>query len=143
MFATLVVCLPSKHKGGTLIVTHDGRTQRIEFGRDDAQFRIQYAAFYADCRHEITRVTSGYRVCLVYNLAIARKKQPSAPASSGAVHVVSELLQRLFADKSRDKLAIPLKHQYTQAALHPSELKGADRLRRSPAGTADPRARRR
>ncbi|MCU0875047.1 MAG: hypothetical protein MUE50_22170, partial [Pirellulaceae bacterium] len=62
-----------------------------------------------------------------YNLAIAGKKQPSAPASSGAVQAVAELLPRLFADKSRDKLAIPLKHQYTQAALAPGELKGADR----------------
>ena len=129
MFATLVVCLPSKHEGGTLIVTHDGQTRQIDFGGGDAQFQVQYAAFYADCQHEVLPVTSGYRICLVYNLAIAGKKQPSAPASSGAVQAVAELLPQLFADKSRDKLAIPLKHQYTQAALDPAELKGADRAR--------------
>lgn len=130
MFATLVVCLPSQHEGGTLIVTHDGETKRIEFGGDAAEFNVQYAAFYADCQHEITPVTSGYRICLVYNLAIPRQKsQPSAPVNSQAVDAVAELLPQLFADASLDKIAIPFKHQYTEAALDPRELKGADRSR--------------
>src|SRR5262249_31940757 len=79
MFATLVVCLPSRHEGGTLVVTHDGQTKTIDFGGKDAEFKTYYAAFYADCQHEITPVTAGYRICLVYNLALAGKKQqPSA-----------------------------------------------------------------
>jgi predicted 2-oxoglutarate/Fe(II)-dependent dioxygenase YbiX len=90
MFATLVVNLPSRYEGGTLLVTHDGETKRIEFGGDAAEFNVQFAAFYADCQHEITPVTSGYRVCLVYNLAIARQKsQPSAPLNSQAVDAVA------------------------------------------------------
>jgi predicted 2-oxoglutarate/Fe(II)-dependent dioxygenase YbiX len=130
MFATLVVCLPSRHEGGALLVTHDGETKRIEFGGSAAEFNIQYAAFYADCQHEITPVTSGYRVCLVYNLALARQEtQPSAPVNSQAVDAVVELLPALFADDSRDKLVIPFKHQYTEAALDPQQLKGADRAR--------------
>lgn len=128
MFATLVVCLPSRHEGGTLIVTHDGETKRIDFGGAAAEFNIQYAAFYADCQHEITPVTSGHRVCLVYNLAIARqKRQPSAPANSPAVDTAAELLPKFFADDSRDKIVIPFKHQYTEAALDPRDLKGTDR----------------
>ena len=128
MFATLVVCLPSRHEGGTLVVTHDGETRRIDFGGAAAEFNIQYAAFYADCQHEITPVTSGHRVCLVYNLAIARqKRQPSAPANSPAVDTAAELLPKFFADDSRDKIVIPFKHQYTEAALDPQDLKGADR----------------
>ena len=130
MFATLVVCLPSRHEEGTLLVTHDGETKRIDFGGAAAEFNVQYAAFYADCRHEITPVTSGYRVCLVYNLAMARQKgQPSAPVNSQAVAAVAQLLPQLFADGSLDKIAIPFKHQYTEAALDPRELKGADRAR--------------
>jgi predicted 2-oxoglutarate/Fe(II)-dependent dioxygenase YbiX len=128
MFSTLVVCLPSRREGGTLIVTHDGETKRIEFGGTEAEFNVQYAAFYADCQHEITPVTSGYRVCLVYNLAIAQQKtQPSAPVNSQAVDAVAELLPQFFADDSCDKIVIPFKHQYTEAALDPRELKGADR----------------
>lgn len=130
MFATLVVCLPARHEGGTLKVTHDGETKRFDFGGAEAEFNVQYAAFYADCRHEITPVTSGYRVCLVYNLAIARQKtQPSAPVNSQAADAVAELLLQLFAGGALDKIAIPFKHQYTEAALDPRELKGADRSR--------------
>lgn len=130
MFATLVVCLPSRHEGGTLIVTHDGEAKRIDFGGTEAEFKVKYAAFYADCQHEITPVTSGYRVCLVYNLAIARQKtQPSAPANSQSVDAIVELLPKFFADGSSDKIVIPFKHQYTKAALDPRELKGADRSR--------------
>ena len=129
MFATLVVCLPSRHAGGTLIVTHDGQTRRIELGGADAPFKIRYAAFFADCQHEVLPVTSGHRICLVYNLATVRKKQPVAPKSSAAVMAVSALLGRLFEDRSRDKVAIPLRHQYTRAALDPGELKGGDRAR--------------
>jgi hypothetical protein len=128
MFATLVVGLPCRHEGGTLIVTQDGETRRIDFGGAESSFNVQYAAFYADCRHEITAVTSGYRVCLVYNLAIPRQKeQPSAPLSSHAVDTIAELLPKFFADDLRDKIVIPFKHQYSEAALEPSELKGADR----------------
>ena len=65
MFATLVICLPSRHEGGTLVVEHEGASERIEFGGPDSEFRTAYTAFYADCRHEITPVTAGYRVCLV------------------------------------------------------------------------------
>src|SRR5262249_28048335 len=79
MFGTLVVCLPSRHEGGTLILEHDGQKKQIDFGGKDSEFQTRYVAFYADCRHEVTPVKSGYRVCLVYNLAGAGKKQPAAP----------------------------------------------------------------
>ena len=118
MFATLVVCLPSKHEGGTLVVSHDGQTRRVDFGGAASQFQLQYAAFYADCQHEITPVASGYRVCLVYNLSIAKsKRQPSAPVSSDAIDLAADALSKIFADPSRDKIAIPLTHQYTEAGL--------------------------
>jgi len=132
MFATLVVCLPSRHEGGTLIAEHDGQTERIDFGGPDSEFRTAYAAFYADCRHEITPVLSGYRVCLVYNLALDRAgTQPSAPRSSPAVAEAAAMLRALFADQAhgRNKVIIPLEHQYTMEGLHPAALKGADRAR--------------
>lgn len=132
MFATLVVCLPSRHEGGTLLVEHDGQSERIDFGGPDSEFRSAYAAFYADCRHEITPVRSGYRVCLVYNLALDRvRQQPSAPHSAPAIAEAAVLLRELFADPSveRNKIVIPLEHQYTEAGLDPTALKGADRAR--------------
>jgi hypothetical protein len=129
MFATLVVCLPSRHQGGTLLVRHDGQTQKIDFGGKNAEFTTQYAAFYADCEHEIKPVTSGYRICLVYNLAIAGKKQPTAPKNGRDVEQAAELLAELFREPSSNlsKIAIPFEHQYTEAGLDPRQLKGSDR----------------
>jgi hypothetical protein len=132
MFATLVVGLPSRHEGGTLIVRHDGQTRKIDFGGEESEFQTQYAAFYADCQHEIEPVSAGYRICLVYNLALAgNKKQPAAPHTGGAVEKAAELLQQVFADPENgpDKIAIPFTHQYTQAGLDPRQLKGSDRTR--------------
>lgn len=132
MFATLVVSLPSRHAGGRLIVRHDGQTKEINFAGPDAEFKTQFAAFYADCQHEIEPVTAGYRICLVYNLALAKKKkQPSAPRSSQAVEKAAELLKQWFLEPTNvlDKLVIPFTHQYTEAGLDPGQLKGADRAR--------------
>ncbi len=129
MFATLVVCLPSRHAGGALIVRHDGQTATIDFAKQGGEFETQYAAFYADCEHEIKPVASGYRICLVYNLATAGKKQPAAPQNSAAVAAAAKLLSSLFADAAAgpQKIAVPFKHQYTEAGLDPRQLKGADR----------------
>jgi hypothetical protein len=129
MFGTLIVCLPSPHEGGTLIVTHNGESKEIEFGGAGGEYKLQYVAFYADCWHEIKPVTDGYRVCLVYNLALAqRKHQPGAPRPGDKVEAVAQLLAQLFADTSRQKLAMPLKHKYTEAGLSFDMLKGADRV---------------
>ena len=128
MFATLLVCLPSRHKGGTLVVSHDGESKEIDFDTKAGAFNIQYAAFYTDCQHEIKPVTSGYRVCFVYNLTLARsKRQPSAPAHSSKVEQVTALLSKVFTRTSPDKIAIPLAHEYSQAGLSPDMLKGTDR----------------
>ncbi|EEP81894.1 predicted protein [Uncinocarpus reesii 1704] len=68
-FGSLVVCLPSSHEGGTLIVRHQGKS--VEFVWDNASSsHIQWAAFYSDCEHEIERVTKGYRMTLTYNLYV-------------------------------------------------------------------------
>ena len=132
MFATLVVSLPSRHEGGRLIVRHDGQTREIDFAGPDAEFKTKYAAFYADCQHEIEPVTAGYRICLVYNLAVAKKKkQPSAPRSSQAVDTAAQLLKEWFFQPTNvaDKIVIPFTHQYTEVGLSPQQLKGADRAR--------------
>ena len=108
MFGTLVVCLPSRHEGGTLILQHDGQTKNINFGGKDSEFRTRYIAFYADCQHEVTPVTSGYRICLVYNLASGGKKQPKAH-NAAAVSDAARLIKDLFSTPPDEltKLAIP------------------------------------
>jgi predicted 2-oxoglutarate/Fe(II)-dependent dioxygenase YbiX len=56
MFATLVVTLPSLCEGGELVVRHG--TQEVSLDLNNADLEcIPFAAFYADCVHEVRPVT--------------------------------------------------------------------------------------
>ena len=93
MFATFVVNLPSAHEGGELIISHAGQSQRYSFA-DSSLFAPRFVAFYADCYHEVKPITSGYRLCLVYNLAIAnRKKQPVLSERMGPIEEIDHAIQ--------------------------------------------------
>lgn len=142
MVATLVITLPSAHEGGELIVRHDGREVTVDFG-PDSRFQTQFAAFYADCEHEVRPVTSGFRLALVYNLTLAKSKQAiAAPTSREHIAAVTRILgqgkignggSRMPGDSETDhpanKLAVVLDHEYTQAGLTYDALKGIDRAK--------------
>src|SRR3954467_7605604 len=69
MFATLVIVLPlvPASTGGELIVRHKGREVRLDLWPEEPS-EVRFAAFYADCVHELTPVTQGHRLTLIYNL---------------------------------------------------------------------------
>jgi len=92
MFATLVVVLPSIYTGGELLIRHKGRTVRLDL-RHDEPSEVAYAAFYADCRHEVLPVVSGYRLALVYNLLrVGDGPPPQPPDYAPQQHQATELL---------------------------------------------------
>ena len=132
MFATLLIALPSRHTGGELIVRHKGREVRLDLCAADAS-EAAYAAFYADCSHEVLPVTAGCRLVLVYNLLRkGRGRLPAPPDHRSAVIGLAGLLQR-WSDGKRsddndapDKLVYPLEHAYTPAEISFPALKGAD-----------------
>ena len=130
MFATLVVVLPSEHTGGELIIRHRGREVRLDLHPGDP-CEVAFAAFYADCRHEVLPVASGYRLALIYNLLRrGRGPLPEAPDYARQQGEVSALL-RAWATLAEDtgapcKLVYPLEHAYTEAELAFDTLKGAD-----------------
>ena len=64
MVGTLVVSLPSAHTGGELVVEHGGESVTYRASKEE----LSFVAFYADCRHEVKPVKSGYRVTLTFNL---------------------------------------------------------------------------
>ena len=68
-----MVCFPAAHTGGELLVRHDGREVKFNWNGDSQ--RIQWAAFYSDCEHEVLPVTSGYRVTITYNLYLDHKNR--------------------------------------------------------------------
>jgi hypothetical protein len=131
MVATLIVMLPSHFTGGQLIVRHEGQERVIDLGGEGSRFLTQFAAFYADCEHEVKPVTAGHRLCLVYNLTLAKAKRPvGAPPRDRHVRQVADVLGRwTSADGAPRKLAVTLEHQYTQDGLAWDALKGIDRAR--------------
>src|SRR5260370_7250490 len=82
MFGTLVVVLPSAHGGGELIIRHGTRDVSVNLSSPEVS-ELTFAAFYADCKHEVKPITHGTRVCLTYNLSLplaekSKKKQHQA-----------------------------------------------------------------
>jgi hypothetical protein len=132
MFATLVLALPSLSSGGELVVRHKGREAKLDLAGDEPS-EVAFAAFYADCMHEVLPVAAGCRVTLIYNLLRQRKggtlEPPSYERGTGRV---TALLQNWVKGKvssiagEPEKVIYPLEHAYTPAEFDFAKLKGAD-----------------
>jgi hypothetical protein len=132
MVATLVVGLPAKHQGGELIVSHDERRHEIMFAGAASGYKLSFAAFYADCQHEVRPMKSGYRLCIVYNLTLGRsrgKHAINAPSFTATTRSLGKWLGNWRAEPESEMLAITLDHHYTQGGLTLNTLKGIDRAR--------------
>ncbi|WP_175534733.1 2OG-Fe(II) oxygenase [Thiocapsa roseopersicina] len=133
MFATLVVVPPSEHRGGELLVRHRGREVRLDLRRDEPS-EVAFAAFYADCLHEVLPVVSGYRLALIYNLIRTGEDQPLGPPDYDREHQWAVKLLQAWgtpsvgesAEPTLTKLIYPLEHAYTPAEIGFNRLKGAD-----------------
>ena len=127
MFATLVIVVPSAHSGGELVVRHLGRELMFDLRPEDPS-EIGFAAFYADCVHEVRPVVTGHRLTLVYNLCfLGKKRDLGAPDyRTEQARVVEVLRHWANAQDEPDKLVLPLEHAYTPAELSFAALKGAD-----------------
>jgi hypothetical protein len=132
MFATLIVALPSLHTGGELAVRHCGREVRLDLRCTDFS-ELAWAAFYADCVHEVLPIASGCRLVLVYNLLrLGKGRPPRPPLYEQETAALGQLLRRwsepsASANQDRPvKLVYPLEHAYTPAELSFPALKGAD-----------------
>ncbi len=132
MVATLIVALPSVHEGGELVVRHEGRVHEIIFLGAASGLELSYAAFYADCEHEVKPLSSGYRLCLTYNVTLTKSSDRqglNAPSYSTVGARVAELLGAWRERGETEKLAVTLEHRYTRNGLTLDKLKGVDRTR--------------
>jgi hypothetical protein len=132
MFGTLIVALPSLHTGGELVIRHRGREVRLDVRCADVS-ELAWAAFYADCVHEVLPITSGCRLVLVYNLRrTGRGRLPRPPSYDKEAAVLERLLRAWCNETAKPdadrplKLVYPLAHAYTPAELSFAALKGAD-----------------
>jgi len=135
MVGTLVVTLPSSYAGGELMVGHNEEWKAYR----GSKTALSLVAFYADCRHEVLRVTSGYRITLTYNLLLYG--DTSRPGGDdGTVAELAGLLHEHFstpvpryyggpASDPPNRLVYLLDHEYTPRGLTWRRLKGADASR--------------
>ncbi|MGE5192760.1 MAG: 2OG-Fe(II) oxygenase [Deltaproteobacteria bacterium] len=131
MVGSLIVALPTHFDGGSLTVRHQGISQHVDFKEAAAGRAPSYAAFYADCEHEVAHVSYGNRLCLAYNLVLrapARKKQPSPSIRNGGpVKTLADSISSWVAKEKAEPLVFALDHHYTQRGLSRDLLKGNDR----------------
>ena len=137
MIGTLVVMLPSRSSGGDLVVEH--REQSVRYSGSATS--LAFVAFYADTRHEVLPVETGYRVVLTYNLLLTGDTAATRTVATQA-EAAADLFRRHFAHvpaprwhgdrqamEPPDRLVILLDHQYTERGLRWSHLKGQDAAR--------------
>ncbi len=130
MFGTLVVGLPSSHSGGALHIRFDGREECIDFSAAASNYQIPYVAFFADCDHEIKPITSGYRICLVYNLVYTSSSpKVQAPQFMAQAKDMAALLETWAPTVENQAKVILLEHQYTPANFSAASLKHHDQPR--------------
>jgi hypothetical protein len=128
MIGTLAVTLPSASTGGDLVVEHAGRTATYRSSNES----LSFVAFYADCRHHVQPVKSGYRVVLTYNLLL--KGDPVAATAGrtdpGLTGKLAGCLNQHFGDPDvPTRLVYLLDYEYTERALGWARLKGDDASR--------------
>src|SRR5271166_6025869 len=132
MIGTLVVTLPSSYTGGELMVGHNEEWKAYR----GSKTALSLVAFYADCRHEVLRVKSGYRITLTYNLLL-HGDTTRPEGDEGTVAELADLLREHFitpvpryysgpATEPPGRLVYLLDHEYTPRGLSWRRLKGAD-----------------
>ncbi|KAF8321604.1 hypothetical protein DL93DRAFT_1433745 [Clavulina sp. PMI_390] len=148
MFGTLLINLPVAHEGGELVVygptvvqnsvdenstasTHAGDKYTTQWGAIDS---LNWISFFSDCPHEVSPVTSGYRVTLSFNLRYSDSPvTPITLVTQEAINVLVKALQSetSFSD-ANPFLGFHLQHYYPcsmnegQASGVADSLKGSD-----------------
>ncbi|KLO18809.1 hypothetical protein SCHPADRAFT_885906 [Schizopora paradoxa] len=134
MFATIVVVLPSEFSGGSLHLSHAGKTETIDIAANSL-FATHALAWYTDVYHSVYPVTSGYRLALSYNLVHSKSFKPSlnllTEKTATLRHILLSWKQakegRVASQKNvPDQLCYLLNHEYSQVNLLASALKGKD-----------------
>jgi hypothetical protein len=156
MVATLVLLWPSAHIGGDLCVRHHG--EEVRFVSQHLRLaQLRWAAFYADCRHEVLPVIEGHRVVLSFDLVLPAEPVARRDATASQARAATpphpalvDALRRVFepgvgaaaasdaSAASASAEAVPLRaepwvflleHDYSERGLGWNHLKGVDRPR--------------
>ena len=137
MFATLVIALPSEHTGGDVLVQHRDEERTLKT-QGLCDFGYTYLAWYADTNHSVSKVDSGHRLVLTYN--VIRQASDSRQMAS-ALDDHKQNLDKVLglwrkqdhefgsSENDYEKLVYILEHEYSEANICLDNLKGQDQLR--------------
>ena len=103
MIATLSISLPVAGRGGELLVRHRGREVAVDMNVEEPS-ELAFAAFYADCTHEIRPVVEGHRLSLVFNLCL-RPGDKSTPREAPDYADRSDLIAQHLVAWQTDEFA--------------------------------------
>ncbi|KAI0972310.1 hypothetical protein F4678DRAFT_460536 [Xylaria arbuscula] len=127
MIGTLAICLPAKHDGGEVHLSHAG--QQYTFSTSESSlFNTTALAWFSDVTHEVRKVASGHRLVLTYNIIHQSGLELSAAAFDEQLDTVNNALTRCsLHDASFTRKIYVLDHQYSREGLSLRNLKGRDR----------------
>jgi hypothetical protein len=133
MVATLSLSLPAAGAGGEIVVRHGNNETTYDMTANEPS-ELPFAAFYADCPHEVLPVTEGRRVSLVFNLFLdSAGRVPGAPDYSDLLAPVAECLAEWRAEsveqdseEDANKIVWLLEHEYSEDGLSFATLKNTD-----------------
>ena len=112
---------------------HRSKKTTFDFSGQEGFENFHYAAFYADCQHEIKPVTKGHRLCLVYNLVYAGfcgdcpAPQSNDATVSSLVSAMKEWSAHTDSGECPPMMCYMLEHKYCEASLSFQLLKNTDR----------------
>lgn len=126
MVATLSLSLPAAGSGGEIVVRHGDRETTLDSGASEPS-ELAFAAFYADCPHEVLPVTEGHRVSLVYNLFLdSASRGLGAPDYGALAAPLAACLAEWRNGGDVEKMVWLLDHQYSEEGLSFETLKNTD-----------------
>ncbi len=129
MFGTLTIGLPTEHTGGVLSIRFNGAEETVDFSEACNNYKLPFAAFYADCEHEVHPLKSGHRLVLTYNLiqlASENEEKIKGPEFRMQTYELTNTLFEIEHDIIRP-IPILLDHQYTPGNFSLENLKNGDR----------------
>jgi hypothetical protein len=114
------------------VVRHKEREARLDLANDDPS-EMAFAAFYADCVHEVLPITAGCRATLIYNLVRKSKGGALGPPSYERETARAKVLLEEWGNSKTapddgvpEKVVYLLQHAYSPAELDFANLKGID-----------------
>jgi hypothetical protein len=132
MFATIVIVLPSRFTGGSLHLSHGGRTKLVDLASTSSMTTSELA-WYTDIYQVLDPILSGYRLTLSYTLSFptsAGMPKSMLPKTEPIIqafrHAMLSWRQCGIPDEGITKLVCLLDHQYPKMGLRGDNLKGSD-----------------